>query len=44
MGNYTDEVTAWGTGMQLCLGLTGADIVMDIRDIVYDFHKWGMVF
>ena len=44
MGNYTDEVTAWGTGMQLCLGLTGADIVMDIRDIVYDFHKWEWSF
>ena len=44
MGNYTDEVTVWGTGMQLCLGLTGADIVMDIRDIVYDFHKWEWSF
>ena len=44
MGNYTDEITAWGTGMQLCLGLTGADIVMDIRDIVYDFHKWEWSF
>ena len=30
--------------MQLCLGLTGADIVMDIRDIVYDFHKWEWSF
>ncbi|WP_202975167.1 hypothetical protein [Vallitalea guaymasensis] len=39
-GNYTDEVTLLGTGGQIGLGILGLDALMDMRDIVCDFHKW----
>jgi RHS repeat-associated protein len=40
MGNYTDDVTLLGTGGQIALGLTGVDIVGDVRDVVYDLTHW----
>jgi uncharacterized protein RhaS with RHS repeats len=39
-GNYTDDVTALGTVGSVGLGLLGADLPMDIRDITYDFTHW----
>ncbi len=39
-GNYTDDVTLLGTAAQVCLGLAGADLPMDIRDLTYDVTHW----
>ena len=40
LGNYTDDVTLLGTAGQVGLGLLGADLPADIRDIVYDVTHW----
>ncbi len=36
-GNYTDDVTGLGVGLDVTLGLLGADLPMDIRDLTADF-------
>ena len=40
LGNYSDDVTVMGTGMQIALGIINADMPADIRDIVYDIQNW----
>ena len=40
LGNFTNDVTALGTVGQVGLGLLGADLPLDIRDISADFIKW----
>ena len=39
-GNYTDEVTLLGTGVQILMGALDIDILADIRDLSADFVKW----
>ncbi len=39
-GNYTDDVTALGTAMQVGLGATGVDLPCDARDIYYDITHY----
>lgn len=39
-GNYTDNVTLLGTGMQIGTGLLGVDLPGDIRDLFQDFTHW----
>ena len=41
LGNYTDDLTALGTAGQMALGLTGADILTDARDLSYDLRNWA---
>jgi hypothetical protein len=36
LGNYTDDVTLWGTLNQIGLGVLDLDLPMDIRDLTYD--------
>ena len=46
LGNYSDEVTLAGTAGQVLLGLTGLDVVTDLRDLSYDlthFREAGLV-
>ena len=40
LGNYTEDVTLLGTGIQVATGIAGVDLPMDIRDISADFVKW----
>ena len=40
LGNFTNDVTALGTVGQVGLGLLGADLPLDIRDISADFINW----
>ena len=42
LGNYSDDVTVMGTGMQIALGIINADMPADIRDIVYDIQNWEL--
>ena len=53
LGNYTDDVTMAGVGIDVLLGVVGLDLPMDIRDISADFSVnfnptelswWGMTF
>ncbi len=37
LGNFTDECTLLGTGASVAIGLTGADIYLDGRDLLEDF-------
>ena len=39
-GNYTDDVTLLGTGMQVGTGILGIDVLADIRDVSADFAHW----
>ena len=39
-GNFTDDVTLLGSGMQMALGVVGVDIVTDIRDVAADIVNW----
>jgi len=40
LGNYSGDVTALGTSGQILLGLAGADLPCDIRDLTYDISNW----
>ena len=40
LGNYTDDVTALGTGAQVVIGISGFDFPLDIRDLSADFKNW----
>lgn len=39
-GNYSEETTALGLAAQIGLGLTGLDILGDVRDLVYDVQHF----
>lgn len=39
-GNYSDNVTALGTGMAIGAGLTGYDLPLDARDLYHDVTHW----
>ncbi|WP_235533144.1 EndoU domain-containing protein, partial [Paenibacillus sp. Leaf72] len=39
-GNYADEVNAGGVGGSILLGLTGADLPMDVRDLFHNLTNW----
>ena len=39
-GNYTDDVTLLGTGMQVGTGILGIDVLADIRDVSADLTNW----
>lgn len=41
LGNYTNEVTLFGTGGQIVLSIVGLDLPFDLRDLSYDVAKWG---
>ena len=51
MGNFTDEVTVLGVGVQIVLGIFDLDLPCDIRDIIADVRnlaqadeiKWDMI-
>ena len=40
LGNYSDDVTALGTGVQVLAGILGLDTAADVRDIYYDITHW----
>jgi RHS repeat-associated protein len=40
LGNYTDDVTLLGTGVQVGSGILGVDLPADIRDISADLKNW----
>jgi len=40
LGNFTEDVTLLGTGIQIGLSFTGLDLPMDIRDIAADIIMW----
>jgi RHS repeat-associated protein len=40
LGDWTDDVTLAGTGVQVAAGFTGVDIIADIRDIGANLWKW----
>jgi RHS repeat-associated protein len=42
-GNYTDDVTAFGTVMQVLTGVVNFDLPGDIRDNVYNLTHWSDV-
>ncbi|MFW5720740.1 MAG: hypothetical protein ACOCXT_06970, partial [Candidatus Dojkabacteria bacterium] len=39
-GNYSEDVTLTGTGVQILLGFTGIDVAADLRDVTYDITHW----
>ena len=39
-GNYAEDVTLLGTGMQIGAGLVGIDALGDFRDLWYDLSHW----
>lgn len=39
-GDFSDDVTALGTGASIAAGLTGLDIAMDIRDVTANVVNW----
>ena len=39
-GNYTNNVTALGTVIQIGLGFSGFDFIADVRDINYNLQHW----
>ena len=51
LGNFTDEVTVLGVGVQIVLGIFDLDLPCDIRDIIADVRnlakaddiKWDMI-
>ena len=51
LGNFTDEVTVLGVGVQIVLGILDLDLPCDIRDIIADVRnlakaddiKWDMI-
>ena len=51
LGNFTDEVTVLGVGVQIVLGIFDLDLPCDIRDIIADIRnlaqadeiKWDMI-
>jgi len=43
MGNYTDDVTWLGTGMQVLTGVFNLDLLADIRDNWYNLTHWSDV-
>lgn len=40
LGNYTDDVTLMGTGVQVATGIFGVDLPADLRDISADILNW----
>lgn len=40
LGNYADDVTLLGTGLQIGTSLLGVDLPGDIRDLFYDITNW----
>ncbi len=40
LGNYSDEVTWFGTALQVGTGILGVDLPGDIRDITHDLTHW----
>lgn len=40
LGNFLDDVTVLGTVGEVAVGLTGADLIADVRDIGYDIVHW----
>ncbi len=41
-GNYTDDVTLFGTLLQVLAGLIGVDLPMDVRDLFYDVTNFEL--
>ena len=39
LGNFTDEVTVLGVGVQIVLGIFDLDLPCDIRDIIADIKN-----
>lgn len=42
LGNYTDDVTLFGTVLQVLAGLAGVDLPLDIRDLFYDVTNFEL--
>lgn len=40
LGDYTDDVTALGTSLQVVSGLTGLDALADVRDLSANLSNW----
>ena len=40
LGNFTEDVTLLGTGLQITAGIFNLDLLMDIRDLTADFCNW----
>ena len=40
LGNFTEDVTLLGTGLQIGAGIFNLDLLMDIRDLTADFCNW----
>ena len=40
LGNFTEDVTLLGTGLQIGAGVFGVDAILDARDIVADVAQW----
>jgi hypothetical protein len=40
LGNFTENVTWLGTGMQALTSIIGIDLPADLRDLVYDIQNW----
>ena len=40
LGNFTEDITLLGTGLQIGAGIFNLDLLMDIRDLTADFCNW----
>ena len=40
LGNFTEDVTLLGTGLQIGMGIFGVDLWADVRDITADIVNW----
>ncbi len=40
LGNYSDEVTLLGTGLQVATAFVGLDLPGDVRDVIHDITHW----
>ncbi len=40
LGNFTEEVTLLGTGLQVATAIAGIDLPGDIRDVIHDISNW----
>lgn len=40
IGQYADNTTWLGTGLEITMGFAGADIHLDVINLIHDFHHW----
>jgi hypothetical protein len=40
IGQYAENTTWLGTGLEIAMGFGGADIHLDVINLIHDFHHW----